>query len=380
MARKKRNNSSIIFIIFILVAILVVILLEYIDFKDEKKSVIFPNLIPVKKSETVIQSFSFQLMGLIKNENVQFSYFMDKDQKHHLQMSIPNQAFDLFIKKLKKIVQEFKGELVLSEIQRANEKISRLYQTKILKQTTHYIVITQEPEKSEPQQPPPKKKRGKPKIAFIIDDVGNLVGISDELKKLQIPITASILADTPNADSEARKLRKMGLETMIHVPMQPKNTRSIYSPREFVTLKSTDNEIRDLLKRAKQIVPHARGTNNHEGSLITANQDIMNRFFRILKKENLFFVDSRTTIDSQGYQLARKHQIKTAFRDVFLDHVKSYDHSMQQIRRLVNIALEKGTAISIGHPLESTFSAIEDSIPYIRSRGIEIVFVSEILE
>lgn len=378
---KKKNSSGIIFLIFIIVALLIVILLEYIDFKDQKKSLIFPNLIPVKESEKVIQEFSFQLMALIKNNHVQFSYFQDRDQKHHLQMTLMDRDFDPFIKKLNKLVKGFNGKLILSEIQRTKEKTSRLYQTSILKQTTHYIVITQVPEKKEILPPPVKiKKKGKPKIAFIIDDVGNLVGISEELQKLQIPITASILADTPNAASEARKLKNMGLESMIHIPMQPKNTRRVYSPEEFITLRSTDNEIRALIKRAREIVPHAKGTNNHEGSLITSNKEIMNRFFKILKKEKLFFIDSRTTIDSLGYQLAKKHRIKTAFRDVFLDHVKSYDHSMQQIRRLVKIALEKGTAISIGHPLESTFSAIEDSIPYIRSKGIDIVFASEILE
>jgi hypothetical protein len=91
-------------------------------------------------------------------------------------------------------------------------------------------------------------------------------------------------------------------------------------------------------------------------------------------------VDSRTIGNTVGYEIAKRLGIKTAYKDVFLDHIKGYSHSISQIRLLVEIALQKGKAIAIGHPHASTFRAIRDSIKYIRSKGIKIVYVSELLE
>jgi polysaccharide deacetylase 2 family uncharacterized protein YibQ len=51
---------------------------------------------------------------------------------------------------------------------------------------------------------------------------------------------------------------------------------------------------------------------------------------------------------------------------------------MEQIDKLIRIALYKGKGIAIGHPNPTTFKAIKDSIPKIRSKGINIVFVSKL--
>ena len=119
------------------------------------------------------------------------------------------------------------------------------------------------------------------------------------------------------------------------------------------------------------------------GSLITSRGKIITRVLKIVKEERLFFVDSRTSVDTVAYDIARKLKIKALYRDKFLDdsdYNHSYDESMKQIKELVDIALQKGKAVAIGHPFESTLRAIKDSVKYIKSRGIEIVFVSKILD
>jgi hypothetical protein len=95
----------------------------------------------------------------------------------------------------------------------------------------------------------------------------------------------------------------------------------------------------------------------------------------------LYFFDSRTISNSVAFDTAKRLGVKTAYKDVFLDHgEKTYANSINWIKRLVEIALQKGQAIAIGHPYETTLRAIKDSIGYIKSKGIEIVFLSELLE
>ena len=280
------------------------------------------------------------------------------------------------------VVPLFGLDLNLSEIEKKADGETQLFFVSVGGTNTHIILVNRQippqPVRSGEEKKP---KDQKPKIAFIIDDIGNRPGVSRELKKLNIPIAAAILPDTPFAAEEAEYLRKSGLEAMIHLPMLPKNSHNYGAPKyPVIQPSSPEDEIREIVQRAKKLVPHARGVNNHEGSLVTSQSETMLRILKIIKTEGLYFVDSRTSVDTVAFDIAKKLKIKTAARDVFLDSIKSYAFSREQIQRLVQIALKKGKGIAIGHPLESTIKAIKDSIPSIDSSGVEIVFVSQILE
>ena len=44
-----------------------------------------------------------------------------------------------------------------------------------------------------------------------------------------------------------------------------------------------------------ETVPYASGVNNHEGSLGTSNEKLMDELMPLLRQDKLFFIDSRTT-------------------------------------------------------------------------------------
>ncbi len=389
---KKKNTPKLFFALFIVIAFITVVLLEYIDFKNGKKSFIFTKLIPLQKHPGKIEQFNTNFLRILNKNNIDCDYFQDEEKKYHFKIQIDAPRFNGLFSKLQSIAGQLKAKIKLSEIQGKTDKSIMLYKITMEKKVSHLILITKLKKlKVEAQKTQPKKKlvtkttkrirHRIPRIAFIIDDVGAYdIGIL-ELKKLNIPISASILPDSPRAREEARWIQQYSLPAMLHIPMQPKNGNGqTYKRDQTITINSTDDEIRQLLKRAKQIVPMARGVNNHQGSLVTANSRVMIRALKIIKEEGLFFVDSRTIGNTVGYEIAKRLGIKTAYKDVFLDHVKSYSHSISQIRRLVEIALQKGKAIAIGHPNASTLRAIRDSIKFIRSKGIKIVYVSELLE
>ena len=145
---------------------------------------------------------------------------------------------------------------------------------------------------------------------------------------------------------------------------------------DFISSTSSLTQMRLILQRAIEIIPDAKGINNHMGSLITRNTKIMTAFLNIVKDSDLFFIDSRTSEKSQAFQIAQALNIKSAQRYVFIDHIQEYKYTLNQINKLVNIALRKGRAIGIGHPFKSTLRAIKDSIPHIRNKKVQIVFVS----
>jgi polysaccharide deacetylase 2 family uncharacterized protein YibQ len=385
---KKKNSTLTLFVWFTVIAVVTIVLLEYIDFKKGEESFIFTNIIPLESRTKKIRQFNGKLTALLKRNGIPYDYFPDEENKYHFKLDIEQARYDSLVTKLKTIAGQLKGKLVLAEIQGLADKSIMLYNVTMDEKVSHLLLISKlKPRPKQEKQPQPVESRRPrpsartPRIAFIIDDVGAYDIGPLELKRLNIPITASILPDSQRAHEVVRWAREYRLETMIHLPMQPNNSNGNYSDRgKEITIHSTDDEIRALLRRAMQIVPDARGVNNHQGSLVTSTPGIMTRTLKIIKEEGLFFIDSRTIGSTVAYDIAKQLNIRTAHKDVFLDHIQNYSHSIAQIRKMVEIARQKGKAIAIGHPFESTLRAVRDSINYIRSKGIKIVLVKELLE
>ena len=395
---KKKNSSLLLFVLFTGIALVTVILLEYIDFKKGGKPFIFTKIIPLGNLDYKIDQFNAKFIALLNGKKIPYDYFTDEEKKYHFKLDIPESGFDELIAKIEAIAAELEGKLELSEIQGYPGKSVMLYNVKLEGRISHLVLISKIRKRVSSKAPPKKpgkkpelkkktrektkpKSSGVPRIAFIIDDIGAYEIGALELKRLNIPITASVLPDAHRTHEAVRWLREYRLKAMIHLPMQPTNSKGKrYDPKKVITVNSTDEEIRALIRRAKKIVPFAQGVNNHEGSLVTTQPGVMTRVLKIIKEEDLFFVDSRTIGGTVAYDIAKELNIKTAHKDFFLDHTQSYSHSMAQIRQLVAAALHKGKAIAIGHPFETTLRAIRDSIGYIQSKGIKIVYVYELLE
>jgi len=399
--KKRKNNPNAsfrLFLIFLSVAVLTIVLLEYIDFKKGEKSFVFTKIFPLKRTTVKVSQFNERFINVLNANKIPYDYFQDDEYKYHFKLDIDQNRFNGLITKVKQIIEVLKGSLNLKEIQGLANKSIMLYEVKLDGKISHLLLISKlrpviQGEKKYPQHPPSEKieeiptkrtpaaKKKEARIAFIIDDIGEYDIGPLELKRLKIPITASVLPDSRYAGEVVYWLKEYRLKAMIHLPMQPTNSKKKrYDPQKVITLNSTTEQISKLIQRAKQIVPIAEGMNNHEGSLVTTNRSIMTRVLKVVKKEGLFFVDSRTIGRTVAYDVAQELNIKSAYKDVFLDHIPTYSHSLAQIRKLVDIALHKGEAIAIGHPFKSTLKAIKDSKKYIKAKGVKIVFVKDLLK
>ena len=105
----------------------------------------------------------------------------------------------------------------------------------------------------------------------------------------------------PYARKEPKRLHNYGLESIIHLPMQPKDPANHHPRDEFVLGDSSAAEIAAVLQNAQAVVPYARGRNNHMGSLLTSDPQAMRRVLELVKRAGLFFVDSKTTPETVAY-------------------------------------------------------------------------------
>jgi polysaccharide deacetylase 2 family uncharacterized protein YibQ len=225
---------------------------------------------------------------------------------------------------------------------------------------------------------PPEERKQKAKVALIIDDLGYDPGLAKGFMDLKIPVSLSVLPDAPFTRRIATEADKRGCELMVHLPMEPKRYPAVNpGPGTLFVTMDSEQILHQLADDLAQ-VPGAKGINNHMGSLFTEDRQKMAVVLRALKRRHLFFVDSRTTPDSVGYDLAKKMGIPTAKRTVFLDNDLHPAAIESQVRRLLNMARHKGWAIGIGHPHKETLRLLRRLAPG-QQNGIEIVPITELL-
>ena len=140
----------------------------------------------------------------------------------------------------------------------------------------------------------------------------------------------------------------------------------------------SDDEIARTTRENIDAVPHARGVNNHMGSLATADRRVMASVLGALP-EGMYFIDSRTSGRSIAGDLAREMNVRTATRHVFLDDVPTEAAVRRQLQNLADAAEERGVAIGIGHPYPVTLRVLADELPELRTHGFRFVRASEVV-
>jgi polysaccharide deacetylase 2 family uncharacterized protein YibQ len=215
-------------------------------------------------------------------------------------------------------------------------------------------------------------------IALIIDDIGYDQAMAMALYALEPNISFSVLPWSPHGRTIAGILSDKGAQVLLHLPMEPVQYPDVDpGPGALLTGMSPDELITQLEKNLAD-VPGASGVNNHMGSRLTTEASQMYQVFTILKKRNLFFVDSVTARRSQCRAAARLLQVRFGERDVFLDNIQEKSYITGQFTQLKKVAQKHGRAIGIGHPYPATLETLKTELPKIKGK-ISIVPVSRMV-
>ncbi len=229
-------------------------------------------------------------------------------------------------------------------------------------------------------QPTTEKAALRPKIALVIDDLGGERLVARELLEWDLPLTFSILPFTPHAKIIAREAHRKGKEVIVHVPMEPHGYPKI-RPGEGVLLREMDEaKLLGQLSKDLEAVPYVKGVSNHMGSRLMEDPERMKIIFSELKRRGLFFLDSRTTPQTVGLQVAQSVGLKAMERTLFIDHSLNEEDIKQKIEKLIQLSLSNGKAIGIGHPHSSTIRSLKEMIPKMKEKGIEVVPLSVVME
>ncbi|MEQ8604048.1 MAG: divergent polysaccharide deacetylase family protein [Marivibrio sp.] len=219
----------------------------------------------------------------------------------------------------------------------------------------------------------------RPILAVVIDDAGVDVVRSRRAVRLPGPLTLAFLPYGYDLRAMVQTARENGHEIMVHLPMEPTSPDADPGPEALLTGLSGEELERRIAWNFGRF-DHYVGVNNHMGSKFSSDPDGMRRVLRRVAAEGLFFLDSVTTTETQGYRLAQEMGVPFAVRDVFIDHSLQVEAIRGQLAEAVEIAKRQGYAVAIAHPHDETLAALADWLPRIEAEtGVQLVPLSAVI-
>lgn len=224
----------------------------------------------------------------------------------------------------------------------------------------------------------------KPIMVIVIDDFGSYdqSGVETMLS-IDAPLTCAVMPFLENTQINTQMAIKSGKEVIVHMPMQAcVNLPLSWYGKLYIGNHDNKEQIYSKLQSAFENIPEAKGFNIHIGSGVCQYVNTVEEIYNYSIEHDLFFLDSRTHLNTICDKVAKNKNVVYLGRDEFLEPNgnKSYNGVKNHLIIGANIAKEKGYSIVIGHVGshggEQTAQAIKDSINTIKSMGVEIVPLS----
>lgn len=214
-------------------------------------------------------------------------------------------------------------------------------------------------------------------MVLVIDDLGPNLQQGQAVLELPGPLTYAVLPFTPHADRLVGIAEQLGKEVILHAPMANMANLPLGPGGLYPHL--SEQEFKQVLNSSLDSLPQVRGLNNHMGSLLTQQAQPMRWVMEVARERDLFFIDSRTTAETQAAIIARDENIPVLERKVFLDHEVTADYVEQQFLLAIEVAQTEGSVVVIGHPYPVTVAYLERGLPLLDELGIQLVSASAFL-
>jgi len=219
------------------------------------------------------------------------------------------------------------------------------------------------------------------RVAIVIDDMGRDRESLESLLDLEAPVTIAVLPYLAHSRDVAELARAGGSEVLLHLPMEPLDMARNDPGKGALLTEMSEGEVAAQVGRNLDALPAVDGVNNHMGSKFTGDERLMRVALEVIKgRGDLFFLDSWTSPDSKAYEIAREVGLKTTKRGIFLDNRQDHAYIRGKVEELIDRAKRDGAAVAIGHPHDETISVLREMVPVIRSEGVGIVPLSELVE
>ena len=381
-----RRMARLLYIILGSLALLSSLGLDYLNSQKGKTSYLFGHIeqkkqVPPPVVTQVPENLDESLAAFLEGQGLpsnSIQKYRDENGLFHIRVNLRQNEYARFESLLEKWLKKEGALVTQKEEQQDKEKSYFLWQVEKAKDKGIVLFSCLKETPAKQEEAPPR--RGKSKVALIVDDMGNSLEILNELCALKRPLTISILPFSKYPKETAEIAHQNGLEIMLHLPLESLNNQETdYQTEGLIYTWTAEDDIKRILENDLNQVPYIKGVNNHMGSKVTADAPIMRTILAQLKAKGLFFVDSRTSGKSLAYDLAQEMGIPSSFRQVFLDAANDGSSIKERMKQLFGLAQKRGKALGICHPTEETLLALKKNIGLVERYNLELIFASQIV-
>ena len=230
-----------------------------------------------------------------------------------------------------------------------------------------------------PEEPAPDVRKYEGKIAIIIDDCGADMSTVRTLLNTGLPFSYAILPNKDFSSDVLEMVKSKGRVPLLHLPMEPLSRSAMSEGSRTIMTDTSASTQQALVRKHLNSLPGVVGVNNHQGSKATADKATMKNVLQVLKKENIFFVDSKTNSASIARDMAKQMGVATARNDIFLDNSSKVEDIRKQIYKAFAMAEKNGSAIAICHARPNTAKCWQLYAEEFKKSGITFVSVNKLL-
>ena len=222
------------------------------------------------------------------------------------------------------------------------------------------------------------KAKNNAQLIFVFDDGGQNLSHLTPFLKLPFPITVAVLPQLAHSKETAAQVRKAGFEVMLHQPMQAVNA-SVNPGPGAIKPEMSESEIKSVLFQNITEIGPISGMNNHEGSAITADAEKMATVMQFCSQEGIYFLDSRTNVETKVPYVAGELGYSYYERNIFLDNEKTNANALKELKKGLDLANKNGSVIMIGHIWSADFlpAFLQDVYPELKAQGYTFSTVSK---
>lgn len=372
-------TPSSFFLVFGLLALFSVVGLDYIGWRKGEKSYLFASFAGKGQASPAADNLEQVILEKIASHGIpseSIQQYRDNKGVLHLMVNLSLSEFGRMESDLLKEFPGWNASVVHREAQEGEDKSYYLWHV----DGDPSLIILFSCTREKPAGPSLPAAEARNKVAIIVDDMGYSLKAIRDICSLKKPVTVSVLPFSPLARETAQIAHQNGLEVMLHLPLESIWPEEHNDMEGTIRSRMSEEEIIETLEAALDQLPYIRGVNNHMGSKITADRDMMRVILQRLKSRRLFFIDSQTTARSVAYKTAQELKIPSAYRHVFLDGEANEDYIKGKLLELFRLARRNGKAVGICHPREETLKVLKENFHLVEKYQLEPVFASQIVQ
>ncbi|MBQ1662669.1 MAG: divergent polysaccharide deacetylase family protein, partial [Treponema sp.] len=224
------------------------------------------------------------------------------------------------------------------------------------------------------------------KVCFVFDDGGLHAENVKKYTSLPFPLTVAVLPKLSESEACAKTVLSSGKELILHQPMQahdyPDGKTPNPGPGAILPGMSMDEAAAVIRENLDSLGASVAGFNNHEGSLITEDAELMGAVLSVAQEKKIRFIDSRTTSQSAVPNVAESLGMKYIGRFApFVDNEIDRNTMLEMIRKGLEVANRDGYAVIIAHvdkSVEILPSLLQELYPSLVEAGYTLTTPSKL--